>query len=150
MVKGELMTTALFLMAGVLVLMGVPMVLLGLVVGRRASTFNARALETRGIVIGHREHTSTSGSFNRRIYFPIVRYTTKAGQTLEANAPGDREPVGNGSPISLLYDPTSPDEVSFTGPRGSMGLAKVIGVMGGLLMVSGVVMAVAAAVVRLP
>lgn len=126
----------LWLCSAMLALMGVPLALLGFVFGRRHAGFNRRAARVEGAVVANREHRSTSGSFHRTIYFPTVRYTTGDGQELEAAAPGEREALAIGTRIALLYDPKRPDQVSFTGPRGSAGVARGIGGLGCLMVLA--------------
>jgi Protein of unknown function (DUF3592) len=132
----------IFLTGALIVVVGMALALVGVVFGRRNTGFNARAIETQAKVVRHREHYSTSGASGRRIYFPEVRYTTEVGQTLEATAPGEREPLAEGTMIPLLYDPIEPSQVSFTGRRGGGGIAKVVGAMGCLIALTGLALIV--------
>jgi hypothetical protein len=139
----------LYATGALLTMMGLLFAVVGLVFGRRNAGFNRRAVEVDGVVVGNREHFSTSTAIHRRIQFPRVRYPTGDGQSLEADAPGGNEPLPEGTPVPLLYDPEHPEEVSFTGRRGSGGVAKAVGVMGCLIALGGVAMIVGTAVLMM-
>jgi len=137
----------LYLTGAVLFAAGAGLALLGFRFGGRNKQFNARAVATQGVVVGNREHYSTSSSIARRIYFPLVRYTTPTGQTLETSGPGQDAPLAEGTQLPLLFDPQEPGEVSFTGPRGSAGIASSLGIMGVVLALLAIAMIVGTTVV---
>lgn len=132
--------------AAMLLLMGVPLLALGLVFRGRNAGFNRRAVSTEGRVVGARKHRMTSTSIPRWVYFPTVRYTTDDGVELEASAPGEREPPAEGTRVPLLYDPADPEQVSFTGPRGAAGVARALAGLGCVLVLGGLATAAAGAV----
>ncbi len=136
----------LWFSAAMLLAMGVPLLALGLVFRRKHAGFNRRAVAAEGRVVGVRKHRTTSTSTPYWVYFPTVRYTTDDGRDLEAVAPGEREAPAEGTPVALLYDPTDPEQVSFTGPRGSAGVARALGGVGCILVLGGFASAIGGAV----
>jgi hypothetical protein len=116
--------------AGLFALLGSLLAVVGLVFLGRGAGFNRRAVRVDGRVVGHREHFSTSRAIHRRIYFPTVRYGPPGGPELEASAPGEDAPLELGTSLSMLVDPQHPEQVSFTGPRGSAGVAWALVVVG--------------------
>ncbi len=141
---GRVIALLLFL-AGSFALMGVALLLVGLVFLRKNAGFNRRAVSAAAVVVGHREHLSTATAIHRRVYFPIVRYSTADGQAHEASAPGEADPPALGSVIPLIYDPRQPDQVSFTGPRGGGGVAVGLAGVGCALIVVALLCTAAAA-----
>lgn len=125
-----------FLGAALCGVLGALLGVLGLVFLGRNAGFNRRAVGVQGRVVGHREHYSTSRAIHRRIYFPTVRYSPPDGPELEASAPGEDAPLALGTSLPLLVDPRRPEQVSFTGPRGGVGVAwalVIVGLGSGLL-----------------
>jgi hypothetical protein len=134
--------------AAVMALLGVPLVLIGTLVRRRIKRFNSRAVTVVGNVVDNEEHYSTSGGFNRRIYFPVVEFAPQVGGTARAKGLGQRDPVPLGTPVQLLYDPSQPEDVSFTGPKGQAGVASMLSVIGWILLLLAVGAGVAPFVLR--
>jgi hypothetical protein len=113
---------ALLLVLALVGLLGLAAALLGLVFLGRNAGFNRRAVSVTGVVVGSREHYSTSRAIHRRVWFPRVRYRS-GERDHEADAPGEDAEPALGREVPLLVDPTRPEQVSFTGPRGGAGVA---------------------------
>jgi len=93
---------------------------------RRNNAFNRRAVQAtgRGVAVQPKRVRFGQSSY-RTVYIPTVEYSTPQGvlQT-QGIGHGDAPPIG--AELPLLYDGKRPSEVSFTGPRGSHGIANAL------------------------
>ena len=123
-------------LAAALLAMGLPLALIGTLFIRRIREFNARSIAATGHVVGHRESRIKTGSTGpyTPVFFPYVQFTTRDGRVLQVQGSGERSAPRLGTPVSLLYDPLRPDEVSFTGPRGRAGVAAGMRTLGIVLV----------------
>jgi hypothetical protein len=97
--------------------------------------FEARASQAGAQVTDVRERwVSGSDSRNRRVWVPVVRFTTADGRTVEAETGphrGLRRPHA-GDPLEVLYDPADPADVRLRSGAGGI-VAGVVSVAFGVL-----------------
>lgn len=131
-------------MAVTMAVVGLPLVVLGGVLRGRIKRFNARAVSVLASVVANERRYSTSGAINRWIHIPLVEFATQQGQPVRVTGLGQSDPVPLGTAVPLLYDPSQPNDVSFTGPRGQAGCASMFWVFGGLLLAGAIGLGVTA------
>ncbi len=69
-------------------------------------------LTTSGTVVGHK--TRSSGGNNRLLY-PVVRFETQEGSTVEFESrTGGNTPPRVGEEVTVVYDPLRPEEAGLT------------------------------------
>lgn len=118
-----------------LAVVGSLMLFIGARASVRQAAFNRRAIATTGRAIAWQAtQTEISSGSYRTVYFPTVEYHTQAGHICRQQGLGAPQPGPEGTPIPLLYDPRDPNNVSFTGKRGQLGLAKMLVVLGAITL----------------
>lgn len=135
------MAAALFQLITVAAALG--MIVLGVRTRARIRGFNERAVPVDAVVTGSRATRVQHSSTMTTVHFIELRFTTREGREVVVSGPGERTPPTLGSVRRLLYDPQTPTEVSFHGPRGQLRLPEVLIGLGVLLVVAMVAMRIA-------
>ena len=106
------------LVAGVLVLVGIVLFLLGVWRWRVERAFVARANRAQGTVVGfnrrplRRTHRRSSRHGSIVADFPVVRYMPAGGPEIEFESPIGSSPRAyhEGQAVTILYDPADPQQ----------------------------------------
>lgn len=97
-----------------LALGGVFFFFLGVSRFRRERAFVRGALSAPGVVIGIRKRWARTGTYENSgpLFFPLVRYTTQVGQTIEFESPTGSSPslVREGQAVTVLYHLDAPQQ----------------------------------------
>jgi hypothetical protein len=72
-------------------------------------------LRTTGIVIAHKSRSSVGFDSYSRLLFPVVRFETQDGKTVEFESGlGTNIPPRVGEEVTVIYDPLRPREAKVT------------------------------------
>ncbi len=72
-------------------------------------------LQTTGIVIDHESRSSVGFDSYSRLLFPVVRFQTQDGKTVEFESGlGTNIPPRVGEEVTVIYDPSRPQEAKVT------------------------------------
>lgn len=132
-------TRAFFILSGVFGSFGLLFLLLGIWQFRTERAFARIATEASGIVAGFRTRAlrrrgARRGGFARStpLDFPLVRYVTNEGQTIEfESALGTRPRIHReGQAVTVLYDPAAPQRAQIASGGWMYGLPLVFTLVG--------------------
>lgn len=104
---------------------------------QRAGTAQGTITALRAVAAGG-SGAGMSGLGTGLVYRPTVRFTTAAGQTLEAESPTGTNPAPGqvGNAVTVSYDPADPNRFSVTATARSSGcIAWALILLGGLIFV---------------
>lgn len=93
---------------------GLVFFLIGIARLRNERAFARSATQAPGVVVGY-QRRRMRGSRRRRstvFDFPVVQYTTQAGQQIQFESRSATQPraVREGQPVTVLYDPAAPQQ----------------------------------------
>ena len=72
-------------------------------------------VQTTGIVIDHKSRSSGGFDSYSRLLFPVVRFETQDGKTVEFESGlGTNIPPRVGEEVTVIYDPSRPQEAKVT------------------------------------
>lgn len=134
-------TRAFLILSGALGAFGLLFLMLGGWQFRGARTFARTATKSSGVVVGFRTRRvrrarRDSSSPDLLSDFPVVRYVTAAGQTIEfESAFGTRPPIHReGEVVVVLYDPAVPQQARIASRGWLYGIALIFIALGTVLL----------------
>jgi Protein of unknown function (DUF3592) len=72
-------------------------------------------LQTTGVVIDHKSRSSVGFDSYSRLLFPVVRFETQDGKTVEFESGlGTNIPPRVGEEVTVIYEPSRPQEAKVT------------------------------------
>lgn len=91
---------------------------------RSSGRFLSRALRAPGVVTDLRYEIVAQGTHSGGLWFPVLRFSTADGRTVDTTAMYGRvpAPARRGDAVSVLYDPDDPTRAAIDGPIGGGGL----------------------------
>ncbi|CAA9533157.1 MAG: hypothetical protein AVDCRST_MAG85-3857 [uncultured Solirubrobacteraceae bacterium] len=108
---------------------------------RSTKRFAERAVQATGLVIAVNWERVGRRPPRQLLAFPVLRFTTREGQPVEAQSPvGTRPPrAKEGEQVTVLYDPADPTQPRLGGTGTETVLYTVFMLLGGGLVLVGIV-----------
>ncbi|MBX9256680.1 DUF3592 domain-containing protein [Desmonostoc muscorum CCALA 125] len=117
----------------------------GIIIGMNTRSFVAAAIPAEGTVIELVQRLSSPDSKGRRsyIYYPVVQYTTRSGEStiFESNSGSSPPQFAKGQHVEILYTPDKPGSAMINSwltlwflPLMLTGLGSIFAVVGGVVL----------------
>ncbi|WP_445638238.1 DUF3592 domain-containing protein [Nostoc sp. DSM 114161] len=93
---------------------GIIIAVTGIIIGLNTRSFVAAAIPAQGTIIELVQRWSTDNGRSSYVYYPVVQYTTRSGEStvFESNTGANPPQFTKGQQVKILYIPDKPDSAT--------------------------------------